>query len=73
VVPSLLPTVVPSLSSTLLYTHLTSTTLFPILRKHSVLVLSFEYLTDNSIELETHELDCIIIAVEESPHSQTWL
>ena len=36
------------LSSTLLYIHPTSTTLFPVLSKHSVLVLSFEYLTDNS-------------------------
>jgi hypothetical protein len=37
------------LSSILLYIHPTSTTLFPILSKQSVLVLSFEYLTDSSI------------------------
>jgi hypothetical protein len=37
------------LSSTLLCTHPTSTTLFPILSKVSVLILSFEYLTNNSI------------------------
>jgi hypothetical protein len=37
------------LSSTLLCTHPTSTTLFLILSKQSVLVLSFEYLMDNSI------------------------
>jgi hypothetical protein len=37
------------LSSTLLHTHPTSTTLFPVLSKQSVLVLSFEYLTDNSM------------------------
>jgi hypothetical protein len=40
---------VPSSSSTLLYVHPTSTTIFLILSKQSVLVLSFEYLTDNSI------------------------
>ena len=45
-VPSLLSIVVPS-RSTLLCTHPNSTTLFPILSKKSVLVLSFEYLTDS--------------------------
>jgi hypothetical protein len=40
------------LSSTLLFTHPTSTTLFPILSKLTVSVLSFEDLTDNSITLE---------------------
>jgi hypothetical protein len=47
-----LSTVVPSsyycYPLSLLCTHFTSTTLFPVLSKHSVLVLSFEYLTDNS-------------------------
>jgi hypothetical protein len=55
VLPNLLPTVVPSscycYPLSLLYTHPTSTTLFPILSKQSILVLSFEYLTDNSNEL----------------------
>jgi hypothetical protein len=37
------------LSSTLLCIYPTSTTLFSVLSKQSVLVLSFEYLTDNSI------------------------
>jgi hypothetical protein len=37
------------LSSTLLFTHPTSTTLFPVLSKLTVSVLSFEELTDNSI------------------------
>jgi hypothetical protein len=36
------------LSSTLLFTHPTSTTLFPVLSKLTILVLSFEDLTDNS-------------------------
>jgi hypothetical protein len=49
VVPNLFPTVVPSSCSTLLRTHSTSTTLFPILSKLTVSVLSFEDLTDNSI------------------------
>jgi hypothetical protein len=31
-----------------IFTHPTSTTLFPVLSKQSVLVLSFEYLTDDS-------------------------
>jgi hypothetical protein len=48
-VPSLLPTVVPSSSSTLLCTQPTSTTLFPVLSKLTGSVLSFEDLTDNSI------------------------
>jgi hypothetical protein len=34
----------------LLYTHLTSTTLFLVLSKQSVLVLSFEFLMDNSVD-----------------------
>jgi hypothetical protein len=50
----LLPTVVPSscyyYPLPLLYTHSTSTTLFPVLSKQGVLVSSFEYLTDNSNE-----------------------
>jgi hypothetical protein len=36
------------LSSTLMFTHPTSTTLFPVLSKLTILVLSFEDLTDNS-------------------------
>jgi hypothetical protein len=36
------------LSSTLLFTHPTSTTLFPVLSKLTASVLSFEDLTDNS-------------------------
>jgi hypothetical protein len=40
----------------LLCTHPTSTTLFPILSKQSVLVLSFEYLMDNSIALPIQDL-----------------
>jgi hypothetical protein len=36
------------LSSTLLFIHPTSTTLFPVLSKLTVLVLYFEDLTDNS-------------------------
>jgi hypothetical protein len=47
-VPSLLPTVVPSSSTTLLCTQPTSTTLFPILSKLIGSVLSFEDLTNNS-------------------------
>jgi hypothetical protein len=35
-VPNLLPTVVPSSSSTLLYTHSTSTTLFLVLSKMTI-------------------------------------
>jgi hypothetical protein len=35
------------LSSTLLFTHPTSTTLFPVFSKLTVSVLSFEDLTDN--------------------------
>jgi hypothetical protein len=41
VVPSLLPTWLLLLSSTLLFTHPTSTTFFPVLSKLSVSVLSF--------------------------------
>jgi hypothetical protein len=52
----LLPTIVPSscycYPLSLLCTHPTSTTLFPVLSKQSVLVLSFEYLTDNSIVIK---------------------
>jgi hypothetical protein len=36
------------LSSTLLFTHPTSTTLFPVLSKLTVSIFSFEDLTDNS-------------------------
>jgi hypothetical protein len=45
VVPNLFPTIV---LLSLLSIHATSTTLFPVLSKQSVLVLSFEYLTDIS-------------------------
>jgi hypothetical protein len=34
----------------------TSTTLFPVLSKHGILVLSFEYLTDNSNETQNRDL-----------------
>jgi hypothetical protein len=52
VVPSFLPIVVPSscycYPLSIVCTHPTSTTLFPVLSKKGVLVPSFEYLTDNS-------------------------
>jgi hypothetical protein len=48
------------LSSTILCTHSTSTTLFPVLRKQSVSVPSFEYLTDNSnIMMGFHVGKCV--------------
>jgi hypothetical protein len=52
VLPSLLPTVVPfscyCYPLSFLCSHPTSNTLFPVLSKQRVLVLSFEYLTDSS-------------------------